>query len=178
MLSLNEARRVIRAAENKAIQLGRPVNIAVADAGGNPIVNVRMDGAWLAGAELALNKAYTARVFDIATSGLLEFTRPGGELAGVNLGNDKRIAIAAGGVPLRRNGRIVGAIGVSGCAASEDETIALAGVRAFAEECADTGAKYPQGLEFERRSQSLSQIARLGNRSVIERQHYCHQSVQ
>ena len=57
MLSLNEARRVIRAAEDKAIQLGRAVNIAVVDEGGNPVANVRMDGAWLAGADMAAKKA-------------------------------------------------------------------------------------------------------------------------
>jgi uncharacterized protein GlcG (DUF336 family) len=183
MLSLNEAIRVIRAAEDKAIQLGRTVNIAVVDAGGNPVANVRMDGAWLAGADMAAKKAYTSRAFDTATSNLLENTRPGGELAGLNFSGDRRIAVAPGGVPLRRHGRIEGAIGVSGCSASEDETIAMAGVRAFAQDYGDEEIRYnesrdyPQSREHEHYGYTPSQVERLGNRSAGQPQHY-RQSMQ
>jgi Haem-degrading len=71
--------------------------------GGNAIViaNVRMDGAWLAGTGMAAKKAYTARAFDTAASGLLENTLPGGELAGLNFGGGRRIS-AAPSRPYRR----------------------------------------------------------------------------
>ncbi len=183
MLSLNEARRVIRAAEDKAIQLGRAVNIAVVDEGGNAVAHVRMDGAWLAGADMAAKKAYTARAFDTATSGLLENTRHGGELAGLNFSGDRRVSVAPGGIPLRRHGRIEGAIGVSGCAASEDETIALAGVRAFAEGYGEEEAgynqsrDYPQSRDWERYGHTPSNVERLGNRGAAQPQHY-RQSMQ
>jgi uncharacterized protein GlcG (DUF336 family) len=46
-VTLEDARRVISAAENKAQEIGQPMNIAVVDAGGNLVSHVRMDGAWI-----------------------------------------------------------------------------------------------------------------------------------
>ena len=58
MLTLNDARRIIAAAEKKASEIGQPMNIAVADAGGNLIAHVRMDGAWLGSIDISIKKAY------------------------------------------------------------------------------------------------------------------------
>jgi uncharacterized protein GlcG (DUF336 family) len=172
MVSLNEARRVIRAAENKAIQLGCAVSIAVVDETGHVIAHVRMDDAWFAGAEAALAKAYTACAFNLSTAEVAECARPGGELWGVNSGGNKRITLASGGVPLRRHGRVLGAIGVSGCCASEDETIALAGARAFAtgfeKEAGTHNFRQDSGL----RNYSPSQISRFGLRGVEPRNQF------
>jgi uncharacterized protein GlcG (DUF336 family) len=60
MVTLNDARRIIAAAEKKASELGQPMNIAVADAGGNLIAHVRMDGAWLGSIDISIKKAYTS----------------------------------------------------------------------------------------------------------------------
>ena len=68
MVTLKQARNVIAAAESKAGELGQPMNIAVADSGGNLIAHVRMDGAWLGSIDISINKAFTARAFDISTS--------------------------------------------------------------------------------------------------------------
>lgn len=57
---LADARRVIAAAEKKATEIGQPMNIAVADAGGNLIAHVRMDGAWLGSIDISIKKAYTS----------------------------------------------------------------------------------------------------------------------
>jgi uncharacterized protein GlcG (DUF336 family) len=95
MLSLNEARGIIRAAENEAARLGCAVNIAVLDRGGHAIAHVRMDGAWLAGVDEAINKAYTACAFGIATKDLAGAVWAAGGRAEDSLGNDGRIAVGA-----------------------------------------------------------------------------------
>jgi uncharacterized protein GlcG (DUF336 family) len=61
-LDLADARRIIAAGERKASELGVPYNIAVADAGGGLVAHVRMDGAWLVSVDVAINKAWTARL--------------------------------------------------------------------------------------------------------------------
>ena len=63
---------VIVAAERKATELEQPMNIAVADAGGNLIAHVRMDNAWMGSIDIAIKKAFTARAFDIATKDLAD----------------------------------------------------------------------------------------------------------
>src|SRR5690606_34939247 len=67
MVTLADARRIIAAAEKKAAEIGQPMNIAVADAGGNLVSHVRMDGAWLGSIDISIKKAYTSRAFDIST---------------------------------------------------------------------------------------------------------------
>ena len=70
MITLNDARSVIAAAEKKAAEIGQPMNIAVVDAGGNLVAHVRMDGAWIGSIDISINKAFTSRAFDIATKDL------------------------------------------------------------------------------------------------------------
>jgi len=171
MLSLNEARRVIRAAEEKARELGCAVNIAVVDESGHVTAQVRMDGAWLAGIDAAVSKAYTARSFDSATSDLTAFTRSG-EFGDLNQGFGRRMLLAAGGVLLRRNGRICGAIGVSGAASSEDETIARAAARVLTGSYASGHLTGYRNAESEDRGISASQIARLGQRTISSQTQY------
>ena len=67
MVTLEDARRVIAAAEKKADELGQPMNIAVADEGGNIVAHVRMDDAWIGSIDISMKKAYTSRAFDITT---------------------------------------------------------------------------------------------------------------
>jgi uncharacterized protein GlcG (DUF336 family) len=68
MVTLNDARRIITAAERKAAEIRQPMNIAVVDEGGNLISHVRMDGAWIGSIDISINKAFTSRAFDISTS--------------------------------------------------------------------------------------------------------------
>jgi len=67
MITLNDARRMIAAAEKKAAEIGQPMNIAIVDDGANLIAHVRMDGAWIGSIDISINKAYTSRAFDIST---------------------------------------------------------------------------------------------------------------
>ncbi|WP_393015470.1 GlcG/HbpS family heme-binding protein [Limnothrix redekei] len=131
MVMLADARRVIAAAEQKAIELGQPMNIAVADGGGNLVSHVRMDGAWIGSIDISINKAYTSRAFDIATKDLAEHSQSGGQFFGIHASNGGRIMIFAGGIPLYRDGQVVGAIGVSGGSGEQDHAVAAAGAAAF-----------------------------------------------
>ncbi len=67
MVTLADARRVIAAAEKKAGEIGQPMNVAVADEGGNIVAHARMDGAWIGSIDISQKKAYTSRAFDIST---------------------------------------------------------------------------------------------------------------
>jgi uncharacterized protein GlcG (DUF336 family) len=131
MLTLEDARKVIAAAEKKANALKQPMNIAVADAGGNLIAHVRMDDAWMGSIDISIKKAFTARAFDISTKDLATFSQSGGQFFGIHASNDGRVMIFAGGVPLKRAGKVVGAIGVSGGSGEQDHAVAEAGAAAF-----------------------------------------------
>ena len=131
MITLNDARRVIAAAEDKARTIGQPMNIAVVDAGGNLVSHARMDGAWIGSIDISINKAFTARAFDISTAQLGENSQPGQQFFGIHASNHGRVMIFAGGVPLRRDGSIIGAIGVSGGSGSQDDAVATAGAAVF-----------------------------------------------
>lgn len=131
MIRLIDAKAIIAAAEAKAAEIGQPMNIAVADAGGNLIAHVRMDGAWLGSIDISIKKAYTARAFDIATRDLAKHSQSGGQFFGIHASNDGKIMIFAGGIPLKRDGKVVGAIGVSGGSGEQDHAVAEAGAAAY-----------------------------------------------
>src|ERR1700758_1457723 len=131
MVTLQEARKVIGAAEAKAREIGQPMNIAVVDAGGNLVSHVRMDGAWIGSIDISINKAFTARAFDLETAQLAENSQPGQQFFGIHASNHGRIMIFAGGIPLQRNGSVIGAIGVSGGSGDQDQAVAIAGVTVF-----------------------------------------------
>jgi len=131
MITLADARRIIAAAEQKANDISQPMNIAVVDAGGNLVAHVRMDKAWLGSVDIAINKAWTARAFDIATKDLAELSQSGDQFFGIHASNRGRVMIFAGGIPLKRGGEVMGAIGVSGGMGKQDQAVAEAGAEAF-----------------------------------------------
>ena len=126
-MTLEDARRVIAAAEKKSKEIGQPMNIAVADEGGNLV----SDGAWLGSIDISIKKAYTSRAFDIATKDLATHSQSGGQFFGIHASNDGKIMIFAGGIPLKRGGKVVGAIGVSGGSGDQDHAVAEAGAAVF-----------------------------------------------
>ena len=127
---LEDARKVIAAAEKKAAEIGQPMNIAVVDAGGNLVSHVRMDGAWIGSIDISINKAFTSRAFDISTKDLAQHSQSGGQFFGIHVSNHGRIMIFAGGIPLRMGGKVIGAIGVSGGSGDQDHAVAEAGAAA------------------------------------------------
>jgi uncharacterized protein GlcG (DUF336 family) len=131
MVTLADARKVIAAAEKKAQEMKWPMNIAVVDGGGNLVSHVRMDGAWIGSIDISINKAFTARAFDISTKDLAANSQSGDQFFGIHVSNGGRIMIFAGGIPLKRDGHVVGAIGVSGGSGEQDQAVAETGAAAF-----------------------------------------------
>src|SRR3977135_410545 len=107
-VKLEDARRVISAAEKKAKEIGQPMNIAVADERGNIVAHVRMDNAWIGSIDISMKKAYTSRAFDIETKELAKLSQSGGEFFGIHVSNNGKIMIFAGGIPLKLDGKVVG----------------------------------------------------------------------
>src|SRR6202044_3378548 len=131
MVTLADAKRVIAAAEKKATEVGQPMNIAVVDAGGNLVAHVRMDNAWIGSVDISINKAWTSRAFDIATKDLAAHSQSGDQFFGIHASNHGRVMIFAGGIPLKRGDQVMGAIGVSGGAGSQDHAVPEAGAAHF-----------------------------------------------
>jgi uncharacterized protein GlcG (DUF336 family) len=131
MITLDDARRVIAAAEQKAKEIGQPSNIAVVDQGGNLVAHVRMDNAWIGSIDISINKAWTSRAFDISTKELAELSQSGDQFFGIHVSNHGRVMIFAGGIPLKRGNVVVGGIGVSGGTGKQDQAVAEAGAEAF-----------------------------------------------
>ena len=131
MIKLEDARRIIAAAEKKADEIGQPMNIAVADAGGNLVAHVRMDNAWIGSVDISIKKAWTSRAFDITTKDLADNSQSGDQFFGIHASNNGKVMIFAGGIPLKKDGQVVGAIGVSGGSGEQDHAVAEAGAAAF-----------------------------------------------
>ena len=130
-MTLADARRITAAAEKKAEDIGQPMNIAVVDQGGNLVSHVRMDNAWIGSIDISINKAFTSRAFDISTKDLGKNSQPGDQFYGIHASNHGRVMIFAGGIPLKLDGKVVGAIGVSGGKGDQDQAVAEAGAAAF-----------------------------------------------
>ena len=131
MIQLADARRIIAAAEKKAEELKQPMNVAVVDEGGNLIAFERMTNAWLGSIDISQKKAWTSRAFDITTKDLATNSQSGDQFFGIHASNDGKVMIFAGGIPLKKEGKVVGAIGVSGGSGVQDHAVAEAGAAAL-----------------------------------------------
>src|ERR687890_1130628 len=126
-ISTEAAHRMIAAAEAKASEMGTPMVIAVVDDGGVLKAFSRMDGAALLSVQIAQDKAYTAAGFGMPTHGWHDFIKDDPPLAdGAPTGID-RLVIFGGGYPIKIDGQLVGAIGVSGRPSTQDQPVAEAG---------------------------------------------------
>lgn len=132
-ITLETAKKLIEAAEQEAANLGVPMVISVVDDGGNMVAVHRMDDAWLASVDIAQNKAWTSVALKMPTAGLAEATVPNAELYGLNTTNNGRIVVFGGGIPLMKEGKVVGAVGASGSSVEHDIKVSEAAVRAFDE---------------------------------------------
>lgn len=127
-LCLKEAQEIVERACSHAEQIGVPMNIAVVDGGGHLISFARMDKAILGSIDIALKKAKTSVLFNNPSEALWEFCKPGGTAPTTESTNGGLIPYA-GGVPIRSaDGRLVGAIGVSGGMPIQDGEVARAGL--------------------------------------------------
>lgn len=130
-ITQEQADIAIAAARKAADAIGVPMNIAVYDDGANMKAFLRMDGAFLGSADIALNKARTAVLFGFNTEALYDFVRPGGTSPGFDRTNGGLI-VFAGGIPVKDGeGRTIGAVGVSGGEVAQDFDVASAAVAAL-----------------------------------------------
>ncbi|AGK53995.1 GlcG/HbpS family heme-binding protein [Bacillus sp. 1NLA3E] len=130
-LTLKLAKKLIEASERKAKDLGVAMVITIVDEGGNLIAVHRMDDAWIASIEIAQNKAWTSVALKMPTSNLASATIPNSELYGLNTTNNGKIVVFGGGIPLVEDGKVVGAVGVSGSSVANDTQVAEAAILAF-----------------------------------------------
>ena len=130
-LTLDQAVSIVAAAKEKAQEIGVMQNIAVVDEGGHLVAFARMDGAWRGSIDIAINKAYSARAFDMTTEALGQLSQPGEMCFGIHASNDLRVIIFGGGIPIVSGDRVIGAIGVSGGTVPQDIEVAEAGVAAI-----------------------------------------------
>lgn len=123
-VSLETAKAVIDACEQKAEDIDNPMVITVANSEGNLIAQHRMDGAWLASVDISRNRAYTAAALDMPTHELAEPSELGNSLYGLQNTNQGRMVIFCGGYPLVEDDEVMRAVGVSGGAVSQDMEVA------------------------------------------------------
>jgi uncharacterized protein GlcG (DUF336 family) len=122
------AKAMLDAAERKAAEMGHPFVIAIVDDSGVLKAFSRMDGAALLSVQIAQDKAYTAAGFGLSTDGWHEFVKDDPPLAmGAAAGID-RLIVFGGGFPITIDGKVVGAIGVSGGHYTQDMDVARAGL--------------------------------------------------
>ena len=125
--------KLIERIEEKAAQWDMRVVTAVSDASGRPVAVHCMDGVYIGSFDVALNKTYTSIAFQMSTARLGALSRPGESLYGIQFTNNGKIVIFGGGELLKKDGVILGALGVSGGSAEQDTALAAYGESIFAE---------------------------------------------
>lgn len=130
-LTLDDARVMMAAAEEKAREIGVDMDIAVTDDSGSLLMFHRMDNARITSIDIAISKAFTAAAARKSTRAYGETSQPGGPSYGIQVSNQGRFMIVAGGLPVFYDDRIVGGIGCSSGHADQDEVVAQAGVDAL-----------------------------------------------
>lgn len=125
-ITLEQAEKIIAVAKAKSKEINALMNITVVDAGAHLVAFARMDNAWLGSLDIAIKKAKTARFFNINTGDIGKLSQPGGSLYNIEFSNGGLITFP-GGVPIKNvEGKIIGAIGVSGGSVESDHMVAKA----------------------------------------------------
>lgn len=127
-LSLEDAKKMVAAGQALAKNNGWRLAIAVVDSGGHPILVERMDGAQRSASVIAVEKAWTAVMYQ-RPSKFFEDTVTAGRLVVMTLPG---VTTVEGGLPVVVDGQYIGAIGVSGAKSPEDSQVAKAGLDALA----------------------------------------------
>lgn len=132
-MTLKAANALIEKVKEKAAKMGVSIVIAVSDQAGRPVAVQSMDGAYIASFDIAVNKTFTSASLKMSTEALSHLSQPGQPLYGIQFTNEGKIVIFGGGEPLEADGKIIGALGVSGGTAEEDTAIAAYGKEIFEE---------------------------------------------
>lgn len=127
-----EAKRAVDLIVQKALQMQKAAAVAVADAHGDPICFARMDGAPVSSITIAMNKAWTAARERKPTKEIGEKVRSPEKGHDISYYGDPKYVGWGGGIPVWKNGEVVGAVAVSGLSSNEDITLATLGVELIA----------------------------------------------
>ncbi|WP_335938935.1 GlcG/HbpS family heme-binding protein [Streptomyces sp. PTD5-9] len=127
-LTTQDAEILVTAARRAADTAGVTVSVTVLDAGGHLLAFRRDDRAVLISGETSTRKAYTALQLNAPTADLVGLVKPDGPFHTLPTALDKPLLFIAGGVPVHRDGRLIGAIGVGGGAPEQDHGFATAAV--------------------------------------------------
>ncbi|MER6033319.1 heme-binding protein [Streptomyces sp. NPDC101171] len=130
-LTIEDAELLVATARRAAEEAGVTVSVTVLDAGGHLLAFRRDDRAVLISGETSTRKAYTALQLNAATADLVDAVQPGGPFHTLPTALDRPLLFIAGGLPVHRNGRLIGAIGVGGGAPEQDHGFAAAAVAAL-----------------------------------------------
>ncbi|MDP3138172.1 MAG: heme-binding protein [Burkholderiaceae bacterium] len=131
MIDWAAAHACVGAAVKAAGVLGLRVNVAVVDAGGVLAAFLRMPGAPLHSVDIAIDKAYTAASFGLATSQWSAALQQHSVAVRDGIVRRPRFVAFGGGLPVMEVGQCIGGIGVSGATEEQDEAIANAGLKAM-----------------------------------------------
>lgn len=132
-MTLDLANLLIEKVREEAARMGVHAVVAVSDQSGRPVSVQCMDDAFIASYDIALKKTFTSASLKMSTEQLSHLSQPGQSLYGIQFTNDCNIVIFGGGEPLKVDGKIVGALGVSGGTAEEDTALAAYGKKVFEE---------------------------------------------
>ncbi len=130
-LTLDDARIMMEGAEGKAREIGVDMDIAITDDSGHLLMFHRMDNAKITSIDIAIGKAFTAAAARKSTREYGEASVPGGPSYGIQVSNQGRFMIFAGGLPVFVEEQIVGGVGCSSGHPDQDEVVAQAGIDAF-----------------------------------------------
>jgi uncharacterized protein GlcG (DUF336 family) len=126
-INLEQARQLISIAQRKAAELGKPVTVAVVDSGGFVVSLERMDGARPLQPSIATAKAYTAAIMQRHSKMLMEWSNTQPQFfAQVSTMGHHPIVATGGGMTLRKDGAVIGGLGISGGTGEEDEALGQA----------------------------------------------------
>jgi uncharacterized protein GlcG (DUF336 family) len=125
-LSTSDADALVTAANRAAEAAGVPVSVAVLDASGQLLAFRRDDRAPLLSGESSRIKAHTSIQLNVATVEMTEAAKPGAPFFGLASAFERPLLFLGGGIPVRRDGRLIGAIGVGGGTPDQDHSFAAA----------------------------------------------------
>jgi len=131
-IDYSEAKRAVDLILQKALQMQKAAAVAVADAHGDLICFARMDGAPVSSITIAMNKAWTAARERKPTKEIGEKVRSPEKGHDISYYGDPKYVGWGGGIPVWKNGEVVGAVAVSGLSSNEDSTLATLGVELIA----------------------------------------------
>lgn len=130
-LDLNDANVLIAGAQQRSVEIGVPMCIAITDESGNVVAFNRMDGGKVTSITIAIDKSYTAAAAKKATHEYGQLSQPGNPAYGINSAIGGRLMVVGGGLPVIVDGQVVGAIGVSSGTPAQDVECAQAGIDWF-----------------------------------------------